>query len=338
MKLVLTSTTIRCRKILELTTFGIPLPEYMSPALKRSFPLLTILLFISIVPACAQHRADLRFFDANWNSVLKKEQAHFYRKITDADSVYHVADYYSDDRLLMEGYFSTVSPVLIHHGKATWYFETGRIYRSGYFRNGKAVGIHKEYHPNGALKSEILYDPTTEFHLTCFDENGNSLLQDGSGTYTTRYMNQDYINEVFDSQLLRAYFVNEKGDTIYGTATRPAQFINGGMTQLQKNISKSVRYPNKHKKNGNDGTVLVSFVIDRAGNMTDVRTVNSLGADFDNIAVRVVRRNRDWKPAQYEGKSVPMRFVVPVAFLHQTVENYRPVYGPHYGSPAFMGY
>lgn len=294
-------------------------------------------IIVSAPSANSQHRADLRFFDAYWNPVHKKEHAHYYRKIRDADSVYYVADYYSNDSLFMEGYFSTISPVLLHHGKTTWYFKSGRIYRSGYFRKGKPVGIHKEYHPNGRLKSEILYDPKTEFHLNYFDENGNSLLADGSGTYTTRYMNQDYVNEVFDSQLLRSYFRNEKGDTIYGTATKPAHYINGGMAQLQKNISKTVHYPNKHKKNGNDGTVLVSFIIDRAGNMTDVRTVNSLGVDFDNIAIRVVRRNRDWKPAQYQGKPVPMRFVVPVAFLHQTVGDYNPYY-PYYGSPVFMGY
>lgn len=298
-----------------------------------------LIFFLSLSnTVCAQLRADLRFFDANWMPVERREHAQYYRKISDADSVYHVADYYSNDSLFMEGFFSTVSPTMVHHGKATWYFKDGRIRKTGYFRKGKPVGIHKEYYENGRLKSEILYDPKTEFHLNYFDEDGNSLLKDGFGTYTTRYMNQDYVNEVFDAQLLRSYYVDGKGDTIYGTATRPAQFIEGGMTQLQKNIAKWVHYPENHRRQGNDGIVMVSFVVDRTGNMTDVKAINSLGPDFDKIAVRVVKRNRDWRPAQYEGKPVPMRFVVPVSFLHQTRINTLSPYHPYSPSPVYFGY
>jgi TonB family protein len=296
---------------------------------KASLITLVSLVYFS---SFAQNRADLRYFDQFWNPVLTRASATYYRKIKDADSVYQVQDYYLNDSLCMDGFFSTISPSLVHHGRTTWYFPSGRINKIGYFKKGRPVGIHREYYENGQMKSEILHDPRTEFHLNRYDENGNSLLKDGYGVYTTRYMNYDYFNEVFDSQLLRSFYIDENRDTIYGTATKPAVYAKGGMKQFQKNLQNHMKYPDNQRKGHKEGTVLVSFVVDDKGKMKNVQVVKSLGGDFDALAIRIVRRNRDWKPAQYGARYVQMRFVVPVVFLH-TYPNYS--YSPYYG-PTFQ--
>jgi periplasmic protein TonB len=290
-----------------------------------------ILILIIPVSLLGQNRSDLRYFDKNWNPVLSKAQATYYRKIKDADSVYQVIDYYRSDSLLMDGFFSSISPALVHHGKATWYYEDGTIEKIGFFRKGKPVGIHKEYYKNGQLKAEVLHEGYKEYHLQRFDEQGNSLLNNGNGTFTATYMNTEYSYEVFDGQLLRSYYVNMAGDTIYGKATKPAVYLRGGSASFFENLREEVNYPDRFRKSGLEGTVLVSFVIDQKGNMVETRVVKSMGSDFDTNAVKTVQRNKDWKPAFYQGRAVPMRFVVPVVYIHRISEwgtSGIPSYGP----------
>src|SRR5436190_18624543 len=106
----------------------------------KSFSLLLLALTLGTIVS-AQNHADLRYFDKFWNPVQQKVHATYMRKIADADSVYEVKDYNLANVLIMDGFFSTVSPALIHHGKATWYYESGQMQKIGYYRKGKPVGI-----------------------------------------------------------------------------------------------------------------------------------------------------------------------------------------------------
>ena len=88
----------------------------------------------------------------------------------------------------------------------------------------------------------------------------------------------------------------------------------GGTQQLSADIGKSIKYPKKALKAGIEGTVYVSFVINKAGDIEAVDVVRGIGGGCDEEAIRVIRELKRWKPAIERGKIVKSRFVLPLKF------------------------
>jgi protein TonB len=87
------------------------------------------------------------------------------------------------------------------------------------------------------------------------------------------------------------------------------------MKYLQQNI----RYPAMEKDNSVTGTVVLTFVVDKNGNITDVKTLKAVkgGPNLDKEATRVVKSMPPWKPGKMNGKAVAVQYNLPVTFnLH----------------------
>lgn len=83
----------------------------------------------------------------------------------------------------------------------------------------------------------------------------------------------------------------------------------GGLASIQSKI----KYPEIAKKAGVEGRVIVQFVIDREGNVTDPQVVRGIGGGCDEEAVRAVLQAK-FKPGKQRGKPVPVRMSLPVTF------------------------
>lgn len=82
------------------------------------------------------------------------------------------------------------------------------------------------------------------------------------------------------------------------------------MTFLQNNI----RYPQMARESGIQGTVYVTFVIERDGSVTDVKILRGIGGGCDEEAIRVVRNMPKWEPGKQRGKPVRVQFNMPIKF------------------------
>jgi protein TonB len=66
---------------------------------------------------------------------------------------------------------------------------------------------------------------------------------------------------------------------------------------VQRAIARKRQYPQKAKRRGETGTVVVSFVVERSGIITDIRVAKSSGsATLDKAAVDTLKRQRRFKP------------------------------------------
>ena len=91
----------------------------------------------------------------------------------------------------------------------------------------------------------------------------------------------------------------------------------GGPQALFEYLSKNIKYPPVAEENGVQGRVIVSFVVERDGSITDVRVVKSVDPSLDKEAQRVVKSMPRWIPGKQNGSAVRVKYTVPVTFRLQ---------------------
>ncbi|SFG31360.1 M56 family metallopeptidase [Pontibacter chinhatensis] len=89
----------------------------------------------------------------------------------------------------------------------------------------------------------------------------------------------------------------------------------GGDVEMMKFLGKNIRYPEAAQEAGVEGLVVLSFVVDRDGSLSNFQVVKSLGQGTDEEALRVVESmNGSWQPGRQNGVPVPVRYTLPVRF------------------------
>lgn len=88
----------------------------------------------------------------------------------------------------------------------------------------------------------------------------------------------------------------------------------GGMDSLYAFLAREIQYPPIAKDNGITGTVLVEFVVEDDGRVTNAKVKVPLFPECDKEAVRAVMSMPKWKPGKNMGKPVRCYYQVPVTF------------------------
>ena len=88
----------------------------------------------------------------------------------------------------------------------------------------------------------------------------------------------------------------------------------GGADSLQAFLAREIQYPPVAKNNGITGTVLVEFVVEKDGQVTNAKVKVPLFPECDKEAVLVVMSMPKWKPGRNMGKPVRCWYQVPVTF------------------------
>ena len=91
----------------------------------------------------------------------------------------------------------------------------------------------------------------------------------------------------------------------------------GGQGALMSYLSSNVKYPVVAQENGVQGRVIVSFVVERDGSISDVKVARSVDPSLDREAQRVVKSMPKWKPGKQNGSAVRVKYTVPVVFRLQ---------------------
>jgi TonB family protein len=80
----------------------------------------------------------------------------------------------------------------------------------------------------------------------------------------------------------------------------------------------NLKYPEQAKKNGIQGKVFVTFVVEVDGSITEVKVLRGIGGGCDEEAVRVIKLMPKWSPGMQEGKAVRVQFNLPIKFALNT--------------------
>lgn len=82
-------------------------------------------------------------------------------------------------------------------------------------------------------------------------------------------------------------------------------------------LSQNLIYPKVAFENGIQGRVIVNFIVEKDGSISDIYIIRSVDPSLDRAAIDVVKRMPKWNPGMNDGKPVRVRFTLPVIFRLQ---------------------
>ena len=92
----------------------------------------------------------------------------------------------------------------------------------------------------------------------------------------------------------------------------------GGMGEAMKFLTQNIKYPVSAQEAKIEGRVIVQFVVERDGSISDIHTVRSVSPELDAEAIRVVSLMPKWNPGKQRGKAVAVKYTMPIMFRLQT--------------------
>lgn len=88
----------------------------------------------------------------------------------------------------------------------------------------------------------------------------------------------------------------------------------GGQSAFAKYLGRNLRYPYAAVENNITGRVLVSFIIEKNGELSDIKVVRGIGGGCDEEAIRVLKKSPPWSPGKQNGRLVRVAYTVPIYF------------------------
>ena len=88
----------------------------------------------------------------------------------------------------------------------------------------------------------------------------------------------------------------------------------GGMPAMMQYLSSNIRYPEDAREAGTQGRVIVSFVVEKDGSISNAKVVKPTYSSLDEEALRVVSAMPNWTPGKQNGEAVRVKYSVPVSF------------------------
>lgn len=106
---------------------------------------------------------------------------------------------------------------------------------------------------------------------------------------------------------------DEEAEQIFTVVEVQPEFP-GGFAALNKYLSQNIVYPQIAADNGVHGKVIVGFVVEKDGSISQIKVLRGVDPELDKEAMRVVKSMPKWKPGQQQGRAVRARFTLPVTF------------------------
>lgn len=108
--------------------------------------------------------------------------------------------------------------------------------------------------------------------------------------------------------------VGENQLTLMGDVVEQMPSFPGGPQALLNYLSEHINYPEGYEETCVQGRVVITFVVEKDGSLSDITVVKSLEKAFDEEALRAVKSMPNWIPGMQDGKPVRVKYTVPVNF------------------------
>ncbi|WP_299289349.1 energy transducer TonB [uncultured Mucilaginibacter sp.] len=294
-------------------------------------------------------KQNVYFLKNDGRNVPVKDSADFIRIVREPDSgtvLYNVLEYYLNGNTKMVGKSSTIYPITLE-GESISYYQNKKRKQVSKYEIGELTADTYDYYPNGNLYRVIAYvndnykiwfDRQTV--KAVFDSLGNEMVKNGNGHYQVFDKNYKrieeeggvkdgrrdglwkgsivnkltYIEEYADGKFINGTSTDENGHTINYMVKEALPTFRGGETGFGDYLSRSIRYPMPARKNRIQGRVIVSFAVEKDGQLSDFKILRDIGGGCGEEAVRVLQQSPKWNPGIQHGVPVRVAYTMPINF------------------------
>lgn len=210
--------------------------------------------------------------------------------------------YAKDNSIKLEATYFSFEEKTYDGSYKTWH-ENRSLESALYYREGKLNGTQKRFYDDGTLK----YQRT-------------EVMGKNDGEFTTYWPSGKMKRQDFyaDGKFLSGKCFDENGleVTYYDYEYMPT--YPGGENALINEVVSNVKYPLIARKKGLEGMVVVYFVVDKDGSVTNVNVPKSVHPLLDEEAIKAVKNlKKKFRPGQIDGNLVKVVFACPVKFRLQ---------------------
>lgn len=119
--------------------------------------------------------------------------------------------------------------------------------------------------------------------------------------------------ESMQSDSVKLPLVGKVDNVVYDIVEKLPSFP-GGSSAMMAFLRENIKYPKEAENNKEQGSVIVRFVVNEDGSITNTSVLRSVSPSLDAEALRVVGLMPKWEPGMQDGKNVKVRFALPVSF------------------------
>ena len=114
--------------------------------------------------------------------------------------------------------------------------------------------------------------------------------------------------------LTKSFAENESGDKRLhnvGTLDVMPEFP-GGMAKFYHFVADNYRYPEEATEKGVFGKIILSFVVEKDGSLTEKKVAKDAGLGTGEQALKMLDKSPKWKPGLIKGKPVRVAYTLPI--------------------------
>jgi len=309
--------------------------------------------FLFISCACsAQEKMNVYFLKNNGRYVTVKDSADYMRIVTEPDSgstLYNIAEYYLDGKKKSIGKSSKIDPPS-YEGQRIRFYKSGGKEMISFYKDGTSVDDEFGFYPNGkpylVVKYPAVPSPNRGFDdyliMANYDSTGVAGVVNGNGSFkiyddhfkqiVEAGMVKDgkrdgectgsefngtwkYTEKYDNGVLISGTMTDDKGVVSTYTQTRStAPQYKGGLSAFYKYLGNKIVYPEYESDHKIQGVVVMSFVVEKNGKISDIKILNPVSPAIDKEATRVVKNSPLWIAGTRFGRPVRVSYVLPLNF------------------------
>ena len=255
--------------------------------------------FLLLISACllqtAYAQTDTTYYDVFHEKVENRAIASYYTLTTWRKNVEIQAEYYLSGVKKSYGMCKKIPKIYadglqtsnidspdstkVRHGTFIEWFESGEMKAQSSYVLGKLQGDLNTFYANQKPKRQDVYYLDTLKNGRCFDSLGNEIA------YFPYQVNPEY---------------------------------KGGQDALYQFLAQNIVYPAAARNMGKQGTVYISFTVDKEGKVKRINTKSKLNEKIDKELIveseRMIKLMNKWIPGRLDGEIVNVRYTLPIKF------------------------
>lgn len=262
----------------------------------------------------------------------------------DPKSLYPVFEYYMNGKRKLTGATHSQFYHLALEGQCMTFFSDGHRKGVVNYKHGRPVGQEIEYYPNGqvyAVKEYIINSPkslNSRLSLVeCRDSTGKILAENGNGhwlKFDAAFKNsyeEGPVNNGAEDGTWTIILDDKKLQFVYakGAIVTPIDYnftgkvfdasdvepgFKGGIDAFYQILIRTLHYPKEDRENNVQGKVVVSFVVEVDGSLSNIKVDSAPSKTLALESLRNIQQSPPWIPGTIGGKPVRTRYTIPINF------------------------